>query len=1840
MNNQPRPAEFDTGPLSWVIGEIRDALGRSADAFGAAATDAAARPTQLQLARTHLHQAHGALQMVDVAGAALMTQAAEQAIDHLRASEAAITLQQAAAVREAYGALVEYLDELLAGEAPQPVRLYPYYRTLLELQGAERIHPSDLFTGELPAVALAPAAPSAAPDYASYRARFEKSLLPFLRATEPAARQQHAAELQQAVALVSAAQEEPHARTFWAAMEAFAELVAAGQLDGGVYVKQLFGQVNLQMRRLAQGQPELPGQMLRDALFFIAAAAQPSAGARELRALFGLDGLVPPDYEQKWYGRIDAAALAAAKGALAQAQATWSAITADSAPDAASAQRMGDELAALDRALGALAIDPLCQLADELRRAVSDARHWDRSEQFGMEMASALLFIGQVLDQARKLPAGVADHAEAIGARLLALAAGETPPPATAWQGALAGSPGRDETVQVLAEEMRSGLRPVEKVLDDFYTDPARREELAGIDPVLHQLQGALAMLDQEDAMRAARHVKEAVRALAAGRAPADTSASLENIAQNVGALGFFIDTLAHQPQQARDRFEFDQSKGLFAAVPFGRSKGEREPQEAAPPVAAPQEAPVASVAPAVAAVPASEVAGEAVEAELLEIFIMEAQEVLATVADTLPDAHLDPSSHETLTRLRRAFHTLKGSGRMVGLNTFADAAHAIEKVMNHWLSESRPASDDLLALLARARREMAAWVDELAATGSSARSADLLVADAALVQAGEPLPEERPQPLAEVIELLAPPVEAVEHEELTLEAPTADVIEFPVMAPPAPAAEETTRRVGTLELALPLFNIYLAETDQLVRTLERDFGDWREQPDRPVSPQALKAAHTLTGTSATVGFEALREIAYALEMALKVLVPPAPALQEPQRALLERTLDTVRSMLLQFAACELASAEPGLVAELHALREQLQRQAGPLPTHELDAYAGLVEPAPDLPLPGEAGQLMEEAFDASFADQFDAPELAQQLPPVGDEDLALPAPGEDADAFTLEIAPLAGDELHAGEAALASSPAADSEELVEDALEFQLPAAHQDAEAFSLEALAQPEDEQHVEAFALGASPASDAEELVEPAAPAEPAQAAMPAPLGGAILDELDPDLLPVFIEEATDTLPEVGNALRNWQQNPGDSAPAQSLLRSLHTIKGSARMAGAMRLGQHAHDIETQIENMVHAGTTTPAAFEELMANYDQALLMFEQLQAGGVPQQAAAQPAAQAGAPEAAPAPGETQATQARTPLVRVRADILDRLVNQAGEVSIARSKLETRIGAAKATLNDLAENLGRLSAQLREVEMQAESQIASRLSIAGERGFDPLEFDRFTRLQELTRMMAESVNDVASFHESLTRSVDGASADAQVQSRLTRELQQDLMRVRMVPFSSLSERLYRVARGAAKELDKRVNLDIRGGSVEIDRGVLEQMAAPFEHLLRNAIVHGIEPRAVRTAAGKPETGELLVQVSQQGNEVVLQFSDDGAGLDLQRIRARALKNGLVAEGEQLNDAQAANLIFEPGFTTADALTELAGRGVGMDVVRAEAEALGGRVSIETERGAGARFTIHLPLTLAVTQVVPVTGGGRTYALPAILVEQVLYLKQGPMTQAQEAGAIDFKGATLALHYLPVLLGEDVALPPPQRTTPVLVLRSGTERIALQVDEVEGNREVVIKNIGPQLARVAGIAGATVLGTGEIVLILNPVALASHIEQHPALKHSVAAGSHVEPDLPRNATIMVVDDSLTVRRVTQRLLEREGYTVLLAKDGVDALAQVQETRPDLMLVDIEMPRMDGFDLTRNIRGADSTRAIPIIMITSRTADKHRNYAEELGVNAYFGKPFQEAVLLEAIEGLLRR
>jgi chemosensory pili system protein ChpA (sensor histidine kinase/response regulator) len=585
------------------------------------------------------------------------------------------------------------------------------------------------------------------------------------------------------------------------------------------------------------------------------------------------------------------------------------------------------------------------------------------------------------------------------------------------------------------------------------------------------------------------------------------------------------------------------------------------------------------------------------------------------------------------------------------------------------------------------------------------------------------------------------------------------------------------------------------------------------------------------------------------------------------------------------------------------------------------------------------------------------------------------------------------------------------------------------------------------------------------------------------------------------------------------------------------------------------------------------------------------------------------------------------------------------VSITRSRIEVEVSQIKGSLNDLTDNLERLRQQLRDIELQAETQMSSRLEAAkaAAQSFDPLEFDRFTRFQELTRMMAESVNDVATVQRTLQRTLESTEDELAAQARLTRDLQDDLLRTRMVEFEGLSDRLYRVVRQAAKETGKQVRLDIVGGSIEVDRGVLDRMTGAFEHLLRNSVTHGIESPERRTAAGKDATGSIIVSLSHEGNEVGVEFRDDGAGLDLNRIRDKGLAMRMLEPGQTYGDGELANLIFTSGFSTADKVTELAGRGIGMDVVRAEVNAMGGRIETATAAGQGTSFKLVLPLTTAVTQVVMLRVGEATVAVPSTLVEIVRRARAEEIDEAYLSGQFTVGDRALQFFWLGSLLQlTPRSAESAQRTRQVVIIRSAQQRIAIHVDEVLGNHEVVVKNLGPQLSRMPGLAGMTLLASGSVALIYNPVALAT-LYGAQARAATVAALHAPVPEVAQPVVetaralaplVLVVDDSLTVRRVTQRLLVREGYRVALAKDGLDALERLAEEKPSMVLSDIEMPRMDGFDLVRNIRGDARLRDLPVIMITSRIAQKHRDYAAELGVDHYLGKPYSEEDLLALI------
>ncbi len=442
-----------------------------------------------------------------------------------------------------------------------------------------------------------------------------------------------------------------------------------------------------------------------------------------------------------------------------------------------------------------------------------------------------------------------------------------------------------------------------------------------------------------------------------------------------------------------------------------------------------------------------------------------------------------------------------------------------------------------------------------------------------------------------------------------------------------------------------------------------------------------------------------------------------------------------------------------------------------------------------------------------------------------------------------------------------------------------------------------------------------------------------------------------------------------------------------------------------------------------------------------------------------------------------------------------LLNGAGEINIFQSRLTQQLQSIDFHLGELGTTVSRLRDQLRKLEAETEAQILHRHQddVAGDTGFDPLELDRYSTIQQLSRALAESANDVASINELLGGLTNETETLLTQQARVTAELQNGLMQTRMVPFQRHVARLARIVRQASADTGKSAELFVEGENNEIDRQVLESMLPPFEHLLRNAVAHGIEAPAVRKQRGKPEIGRVALKVKREGTEVLIEVGDDGGGLDLAAIRRKAWRRGCSPTARRSRDDQAIELILQPGFSTAGELTQTAGRGVGMDVVDNEVKKLGGSMRIESTAGQGTRFLIRLPYTLAITHALIVNVGEETFALPLPTVEGITRLSREKILKhlTEDEPKLDYGGITYRIQHLGSLVGgAPSALPDEENSVSLVLIRAGESSTALLTDSLEGSREIVVKTLGPHIANVAGVTGATILGDGRVIMILDP------------------------------------------------------------------------------------------------------------------------------------------------------
>ena len=1745
----------DIGPLTWVKGEIDLALDRAGDLLRSSPDG---DKTVISQAAAHLHQAHGALAIVGLDGVTQYSEALEQLFASIEAGEVEYTPEVAEAAEQGLFTIRHYLDDLVAGNPDQPLKLYPHYSKLLTLRGQPTPPESDLF---YPDLSLRPPKRDSEPavqapeelnkHLKTARMSYQRGLLKWLRGNVDGL-----ADMRTALGQIETTQNQPARRTlWWAALGLVDALHDAGIKADNALVRKLNARLDVQIRKLIEGSTTIAERLLRDVLYQIATAPAGSEHLECVRAAFQLDEQLP-----KSEGASDDESkrpiVAQLRDLLGNAKDDWNRFSSGTAAALPRFHQRIDEACVLAVQLGhegfSNLVNGISNIAETLRK---DPLRQD--ETVAIEMATALLLAESGMSGYPALGADFPTQVDATVARLAALDRGESLEALAVPQLDDIARKAQERLLMAqVVREITANLATIEQALDAFFRNPAQKEGLAALRKPLDQVAGALAVLGQENAAALLHECDLKIRGFES--ATEVRQEDFEEVASKLSALGFFVEQLRHgtanldailNPKNAAQEDEtieanLDINKrltqtliGALREKPEDSGiRGELKQQletlredaqliadegleqqlntaiaalddNASSPVIEEAIATLVEtpeiIAPSAETMRLVNASSEVLDAELLSIFLEEANEVLGTLAETLPIAERDPHDFEALTTIRRSFHTLKGSGRMVGLNELGETAWAVEQVMNHWLQQEADGTPALMGMLEDAQTVFSHWVSALEKGEVRAPDTTALQALCQRLLSGEPE------------EAAAPPQENGPTEDA---APASEgsngakVLEFPS----APAMVE----IGPLSLTPMLFDTYVGEARGHVAALQEEFAGLDGMPSEPL----IRAAHTLAGISATVGVTPVHTLVSALEDALTRYAKAAQSISFEDRTVIARAIGAVDGMIGAVAGRRMPASDEGLEATLNALA----------PSEET----------------GDAESLMELLPPETIV--VDAPPSA--APPETPSPNTFVEPAVEA--------PTAG--------------------MVEE-LEFTL-------------------------------------------------------------IDDEIDPQLLPIFLEESADLMQGLGSALRDWRQNPADKSAGEQLQRQLHTLKGSARMAGAMTLGELLHAMETRAEHGLRVGAQG-GLIDTLDAAYDRAAQMLDRLSRG----EPALEPAVAAAATEAADGAARPAATLSAIDkpaaeivqdagggnILRVRANLVDDLVNNSGEIAITRSRIEGEIRTVKESLLDLTENVIRLRNQLREIEIQAESQMQSQQAQASEHSaaFDPLEFDRFTRFQELTRLMAESVNDVSTVQHNLLRNLENTDAALVAQARLNRELSQSLMSVRMVPFNSVADRLYRIVRQASKDTGKRANLDIRGAQTELDRSVLDSMIGPIEHLLRNAIAHGLEEANARKAAGKSEVGEITISLAQTGNEIAIVLEDDGGGLNFERIRATGEARGLIGASDMLDEQALIELIFTPGFSTMSEVTALAGRGIGMDVVKSEVQNLGGRIEVSTTHGQGSRFSIYLPLTLAVAQGVLVRVGLRTYILPAGMVAQVSELKPAAIETVRKSGSTEWQGEQYAYHYLPQLLGMYGAQPEPARRHWLMLLRAGAQQIALEVDALLGNQEVVVKNIGPQLARVPGIVGATVLGDGEIALIINPIALSGHRPRSVPAPQALAAVTQTEV-VAEAPTILVVDDSLTVRKITGRLLERSGYRVVTAKDGIDALEQMVELVPDVMLVDIEMPRMDGFDLTRNVRADARLKAVPIIMITSRTAEKHRNYATEIGVNHYLGKPYDEDELLRLI------
>ncbi|TKR34289.1 response regulator [Luteimonas gilva] len=1959
---------IDYTTLGWVKPELDETLRQTQSEIEGYAEDPA-DPSRMRFAAGFLHQVQGTLRMVELYAPAMVAEEMEALAKSIAAGQVGNRDEACASLMRGVVLLPDYLERLQGGHKDIPIVLLPLLNELRGARGEKGLSESVLFAPDLdrPLPVTLPQ-PIDAP--ARQRETDAQPLLAELREALAGWTENtpgdYATLAQSLQGLLGLASDPAARRMLWVATETAAALRDGGL--GGVYsLREAFGSVEREARRefgdsdgVSRG-ANSQSESTRQLLYHVAQATEPHPALDALRATFGLVGDEPSESELahargSLSGRnralLDTVAgaikedLLRIKDALDLHLRTSRTDAGELQPQVVALDRVADTLGMLG--LG-VARDVVLQQRDALRELTSGERPAD--EDALLDVAGALLYVDASLDdQVARLgqPGAGGDQQE----DLLATES--------------------HKVLEVLVREAIANFADARQAFVAFVETNWDHGQLAEVPRLLTEVSGALRMLELPEPANYLEGVKRYTDAELVSRKRVPNGRQLDTLADALASLEYYLEALRDRRQNSdeilaitRQSLEslrywpLPQAQAQTPAVELVQDETRQQIDELVAAEAAPAPVSHAPAAHELQAVEAGsggfDFSNDEIDDEIREVFLEEFEEEIANLGQLLPQWREQPDQLDRLRPIRRVFHTLKGSGRLVGARVLGEFSWKVENMLNRVLDGTRPPTPAVLALVDTAYGALPQL--HAALSGAAPLTADLAgieaVADrlgageeaiydapayvpAPVVEAPAPV-EAETAPASASVEQRAVKVDAVLLEILAVEVEghlqTVDAWVERSRPTPQPADDALLRAIHTMNGAFAMTEVpeivdatlpaeayvkrllaagrlpepegvaALAELADQIRATVAGL----QKPASTVPVQTLLAVRLIDLRDSlpepSVSIFGLEEEIPAVDMSDEPSAEETAAAAEAERLEAERAeaeraeaarieAESLEAERLEAERLEAArvEAEQAEAARLEAERAQAaEAEAARLEAEQAEVARLEAERAEAARLESERAEAARLDAERTEAEQAEAARLeaeraeAARIAEEEAEYARLEAEyaeadriareqkleAERAEAARLEAERLEAERLEAerADAARLEAERADAARLeAERAEAARLEAEREQAEAARLEVERAKAARLEAEA-ALAAEAEAETEDDGAVATLLAGVMASTEDPDEALDLTDLDPELIDIFVEEGGDILDHADGLLAKLREAPEDREPLVGLQRDLHTLKGGARMAGIMAVGDLGHAMESLLEAVAeHRSELGRDGVPLLERGFDRLHAMIgrvaarravavpagliEELDARargesavGAPSRPAAQPAAPAPAPELKPlsAPieagqGDEEDISVRAPQeqVRIRADLLDRLVNYAGEVAIYRARLEQQLGNFRTAMGEMEQTNARLRDQLRRLDIETEAQIIARYQREHETSdqtFDPLELDRFSTLQQLSRALGESAADLSSLQgsmEDLTRQYETLLLQ---QSRVSSDLQEGLMRTRMVPFDALVPRLRRVIRQAASETGKQVQLKLDGAQGELDRNVLERMTAPLEHMLRNAVAHGLETPQQRRKAGKPEEGTVRIAMRREGSEVVLEVADDGAGLNRAAIRKRAEERGLVRPDAILADADLDTLILESGFSTADTVSHLAGRGVGMDVVHSEVRQLGGALDIVSRPKQGVTFTMRLPQTLAVTQAVFVRIGETSFAVPIASVRGVGRIERDQLGNAD--AVYRYGGEDYALHDLGSLLGHAPAKAEGQLQVPLLLIRSGDLRAAVSIDQVLGNREIVVKPVGPQVASVPGIFGATIMGDGSVVVILD---IAPLVRRQAALPREPAAA---QPAVDRGVPlVMVVDDSVTMRKVTGRVLERHNFEVVTAKDGLDALERMAERVPDLMLLDIEMPRMDGYELATTMKLDPRLRNVPIAMITSRTGEKHRQRAFDIGVERYLGKPYQEQELMRNVFDLL--